>query len=54
MQLYFFTADDLGLIQKMPRKFKLFDAFGNDRFIIVALDDLSIQIFDREDLSVVK
>ena len=38
----------------MPRKFKVFDAFGNDRFILVALDLRNIQIFDRANFSVVK
>ena len=38
MQLYFFTGDELELKQKMPRKFKVFDALGNDRFILIALD----------------
>ena len=54
MQLYFFTADELELKQKMPRKFKVFDALGNDRFILVALDLRNIQIFDRANYSVVK
>lgn len=42
MQLYFFTADELELKKKIPRKFKAFDAFGNDRFIVVALDKRNI------------
>ena len=54
MQIYFFTADELELKKKMPRKFKAFDAFGNDRFIVVALDKRNIQIFDRANYEVVK
>jgi len=42
MQLYFFSGDELEIRQKMPRKFKVFDAFGNDRFILVALDKRNI------------
>ena len=38
----------------MPRKFKVYDAFGNDRFILVALDKRNIQIFDRANFEVVK
>ena len=53
-QLYFFSADELELRSKMPRKFKVFDAFGNDRFIMVALDKRNIQLFDRANLEVVK
>ena len=42
MQLYFFSADELEIKQKMPRKFKVFDCMGNDRFILVALDKRNI------------
>lgn len=42
MMMYFFTADELELKQKMPRKFKVMDAFGNDRFIMIALDKRNI------------
>ena len=38
----------------MPRKFKVFDALGNERFILVALDKRNIQIFDRANYEVVK
>ncbi len=54
MQIYFFSADELEIRQKMPRKFKVFDAIGNDRFILVALDKRNIQIFDRANYEVVK
>ena len=54
MQIYFFSGDELELRQKMPRKFKVFDAFGNERFILVALDKRNIQIFDRANYEVVK
>lgn len=54
MNLHFFTADELELKQKMPRKFKVYDALGNDRFILVALDLRNIQIFDRANYAVVK
>ena len=53
-KIYFFTGDELELKQKMPRKFKVFDAFGSERFIIVSLDDQNIQIFDRSNFAVVK
>lgn len=53
-QLHFFSAEDLELKKKMPRKFKIFDAAGNDRFIVIALDKRNIQIFDRANLEVVK
>lgn len=42
MMVYFFSSDELEIRQKMPRKFKIFDAFGNDRFILVALDKRNI------------
>ena len=54
MQIYFYSADELELRQKMPRKFKVFDALGNERFILVALDKRNIQIFDRANYEVVK
>jgi hypothetical protein len=54
MQLYFFSADELEVRAKLPRKFKVFDAIGNDRFILVALDKRNIQIFDRANFEVVK
>ena len=38
----------------MPRKFKVMDCMGNDRFILVALDKRNIQIFDRANYEVVK
>lgn len=38
----------------MPRKFKIFDAVGNDKFIVVSLDKRNIQIFDRSNYEVVK
>ena len=42
MQVYFFTADELELKSKVSRKFKIIDAFGNERFILVALDKRNI------------
>lgn len=38
----------------MPRKFKVFDAVGNDKFIVMSLDKRNIQIFDRASFEVVK
>ena len=54
MQIYFFSADELEVRAKMPRKFKIMDCMGNDRFILVALDKRNIQIFDRANYEVVK
>lgn len=42
MQLYFFSADELELKTKQARKFKIFDAMGNDRFIVASLDKQNI------------
>lgn len=54
MQIYFFSADELELRTKTARKFKVFDACGNDKFICIALDKCNIQIFDRSNFQVVK
>ena len=54
MTLYFFAADDLELRSKQARKFRAYDAIGNDRFIMVSLDKRNIQVFDRSTLEVVK
>ena len=42
MQLYFFSADELELRSKQGRKFKVYDALGNDQFIMVSLDKRNI------------
>jgi hypothetical protein len=52
--LYFFTADDLQLQRKLSRKFKIFDAFGCDRYLCLSLDKRNIQFLDRSNLDVVK
>lgn len=54
MTLYFFSADELELRSKQSRKFKAYDALGNDRFIMVALDKRNIQLFERTNYEVVK
>ena len=54
MTLYWFTADELELRGKMSRKFKIYDAVGNEKFIVVALDKRNIQVFDRANFEVVK
>ena len=54
MQLYFFSGDELELRSKQSRKFKVYDALGNDRFIMVSLDKRNIQVFDRASYEVVK
>mmetsp|Transcript_4071 Transcript_4071/g.4983 ORF Transcript_4071/g.4983 Transcript_4071/m.4983 type:complete len:98 (+) Transcript_4071:1013-1306(+) len=54
MQLYFFSADELELRSKQTRKFKVYDALGNNRFIMVSLDKRNIQVFDRANYEVVK
>lgn len=38
----------------MARKFQLYDAMGNERYIVVALDKRNVQIFDRANYEVVK
>ena len=53
-QIYFFSADDLKLRHKMPCKFKVFDAIGNDTFIVVSFDKRNIQVYDRSSYDVVK
>jgi len=52
--LYFFTADELELQRKLSRKFKLYDAFGSDRYICLSLDKRNLQFLDRTNLDVVK
>ena len=54
MQLYFFSADELELRSKQGRKFKVYDALGNDQFIMVSLDKRNIQVFNRSSYEVVK
>jgi hypothetical protein len=46
-QVYFFTGDELLLQKKSPQKNKLQDAFGNRKYICMALDQRNVQFIDR-------